>query len=298
MNLKQLEVFLAVAETGSFSRGAESSFITQSTVSQHIASLERELNVRLLDRTGKGVFPTEGGKILLHHARRVMADVRDIRQSMDRFSGLAEAHLRVGGSNIPGSYLVPAALSHLVSRFPGIKLTMLQGDSAETLDRISREEVEIGVVGSIYKDDRFSFTPISRDDIRLVVSRQHAWQRRKSVRPDELAEEPFILREPGSGTGKTVEEALLQAGVDPRNLNVRAWLGSNEAVKRAVTGGLGVSFLSLVSVRKEIARRELAAVKVEGLDISRQFYLASRAGRELSPAAAAFGEIMREVAVE
>lgn len=296
MNLKQLEVFLSVAETGSFSKGAEASFITQSTVSQHVAALERELNVRLLDRTGKGVFLTEGGKILQQHAQRLVEGVREIRRSMDRFNGLEEAHLKVGGSNIPGSYLVPAALPLLVERFPGIRLTLIQGDSAEVLERISREEVEIGVVGGTYRDDRFTFSPIGRDDIRLVVNSRHPWRRRKSVSLEEVAGQPFILRETGSGTGKTVEEALLEAGLDPRSLNVRARLGSNEAVKRAVAEGIGVSFLSLLSIRREITQHELGTVDVEGLSISRQFHLASRAARELSPAAAAFGEVLREVA--
>lgn len=296
MNLKQLEVFLAVAESGSFSRGADVSCITQSTASQHIATLERELNVRLLDRTGKGAHLTEGGKILYDRARRLMNDLQEIRRNMDRFSGLENVHLKIGASNIPGNYLVPAVLPLVAGRYPGIRITMLQGDSTETLERVAREDVEIAIVGSVYDDDRFSFTPIGRDDIRLVVARGHGWQRRKSVRLDELATEPFILREPGSGTGKTVEEALRQAGVDPRGLPVRAWLGSNEAVKRAVAGGLGVSFLSLLSVRTELERRELSAVNVEGLAICRQFHLVGRSGRALSPAAAAFGEIVREVA--
>ena len=101
MNLKQLEIFLAVAETGSFSRGAEATFITQSTVSQHISSLESDFGVRLLDRTGKGALLTEGGKVLFHHARQVVTDIEAINQAMRRFKGVEDTDLRIGGSNIP-----------------------------------------------------------------------------------------------------------------------------------------------------------------------------------------------------
>jgi DNA-binding transcriptional LysR family regulator len=127
-----------------------------------------------------------------------------------------------------------------------------------------------------------------------VVNHAHPWNGRKSVELQDLINEPLVLREPGSGTGKTVTEALLKAGVFPQKLKVTAYLGSNESVKQAVINGLGVSFVSEISVRKELERQELAVVKVKGLKISRHFYLASRAGRELSPAAKAFAKVVGE----
>ncbi|SNB46057.1 selenium metabolism-associated LysR family transcriptional regulator [Geobacter sp. DSM 9736] len=293
MNLKQLEVFQAVAESGSFSKGAEASFITQSTVSQHIAALEREFGVKLLDRTGRGALLTEGGKVLLEQVQRLVAEAREVYRVMDRFKGLDDVHLRIGGSNIPGSYLIPAALPRLLARFPGIKVTVLQGDSRETLLRVIKDDVEIGVVGSRFATDECTFLPVGRDTIRLVVNRQHPWRRRRKVRLEELAAEDFILREPGSGTGNAVMEALEHAGVRVQSLRVRAYFGSNEAVKHAVAEGAGISFLSLVSVAKEIERGELAAVHVEGLAITREFFLVARAGRQLSPAAAAFENVLR-----
>ena len=103
MNLKQLEVFLAVVETGSFSRAAEATFITQSTVSQHISLLEEEFDLRLLDRTGKGVLPTEAGKILLGYARQIVSKAREVPLAVKRFRGLEDTIIKIGASNIPGS---------------------------------------------------------------------------------------------------------------------------------------------------------------------------------------------------
>ncbi len=295
MNLKQLEVFVAVAESGSFSKGAETAFITQSTVSQHISALEKEFGVRLLDRTGKGALLTEGGKIMLQQARRVIAAAHEIKQAMNRFKGVEDVTLKVGGSTIPGDYMVPAALPVVLERFPGMKIVLLQGDSREILDKIAREEVEVGIIGTRFDDEGFSYAPLGEDVIRLIVDGRHRWAKRRSIDLEELQTGEFVLREAGSGTGKTVVDALAAAGLNPGRLNVRAYLGSNEAVKHAVAGGLGVSFLSVISVGKEVERRELAEVQVKGLEISRQFYLTSREGRELSPAASAFARIMREI---
>src|ERR1700686_2521871 len=125
MNLKQLEIFLAVAETGSFSRGAEATFITQSTVSQHISSLESDFGIRLLDRTGKGALLTEGGKVLFQHARQVIADVQAINQAIQRFKGVEDTDLRIGGSNIPANYMIPELLPILIERFPRLRLTLI-----------------------------------------------------------------------------------------------------------------------------------------------------------------------------
>ena len=294
MNLKQLEVFLAVADSGSFSRGAEATFITQSTVSQHIAALENELGVKLLDRTGRGALLTEGGKVLVEHARRVVSGAREIEQTMRRFRGLEEAELRVGGSTIPGDYVIPEVLPLLLARHPGIRLTLLQGDSRETLERVAREEVEIGIVGSRFDDAGVTFTPLGRDEIRLIAGSTHPLAAAGAIDLDTLVGQEFVMREPGSGTARTVAQALAGAGVAPEALTVRASLGSNEAVKHAVASGLGLSFLSEISVRKELGRGDLVEIAVEGLTISRTFYLVQRDGRELSPAARAFLDLMTE----
>ena len=140
MNLKQLEIFLAVAETGSFSQGAEKTFLTQSTVSQHISSLENSFGIKLLDRTGKGALLTEGGKILYRHARRVLTEIESLERALQGFKGLDEAELRIGGSNIPGNYMIPAILPALLEQFPGLRLTLIQGDSRDIMDKLAKEE--------------------------------------------------------------------------------------------------------------------------------------------------------------
>jgi DNA-binding transcriptional LysR family regulator len=295
MNLKQLEVFVAVAETGSFSKGADISCITQSTVSQHISALEHQLGLRLLDRTGKGAFPTPAGKKLLKLARQVLADVERIHQELRQFKGVEDVSLNVGGSTIPGSYMIPDALPVLTRRFPRMAISLVEGDSQDILDKLAREEVEIGIVGATFPDKGFTFQPFATERLILVAGQQHPLTQAGPVSVARLAEADFIFREPGSGTGKTVGEALRAVGIDAGTLRMRARLGSNESVKHVVAAGLGISFVSELSVKKELERGELVRIELEGMEMSRTFYFAVRTGRELSPAARAFMEVMTEL---
>ena len=294
MNLKQLEVFIAVADSSSFSRAAEMTFLTQSTVSQHISSLEGEFALKLFDRTGKGALLTEAGKILLLHARRLIVEARDIPVTLKRFKGLEEALLKLGGSNIPGTYMIPVFIPLFHQRNPGVTITLFQGDSRETLERLTREEVELAIIGSRFDGEGFLYTPLTTDKISLVVNSRHRWNGREKILLEEIVNEPLIFREPGSGTARTVRAELAAAGLGAEQLKVKTYLGSNEAVKQAILGGAGISFISEMSVKKECERGELFMVKIEGVDISRHFYLVSRLGRELSPVADSFASLITE----
>ena len=295
MNLKQLEVFLAVVETGSFSRAAEATFITQSTVSQHISSLEAEFDLKLLDRTGKAVLPTEGGKVLLEYARQIVSKTREIPVAIKRLKGLEDTILKIGASNIPGSYLLPIVLPLFLPHYPGVAVTILQGDSRETLDRLKKEEIEIGIIGTFFDEKNIDFRPLGQDKIVLVVRGDHRWTKGKPISLRELLGERFIIREMGSGTEKTVHEALVKAGIQPGQMKVQASLGSNEAVKQAVAQGLGAAFISEMSIKKELGRGDMAVVKIKGLSIFRRFYLISRSKRDLSPPARAFVNFLAEM---
>ncbi len=295
MNLKQLEIFIAIARTGSFSRGADMALLTQSTVSQHICALENECGVRLFDRTARGVLLTDGGKLLLEHAHRVLDEVRETEQALNRYRGATDVELVVGCSTTPADYLIPRVLPILAKEAPGITLTVLGGDSSEVLEMLTAGKVSVGVVGCRTDTDGIDFTPLCRDEIVLVVPPSHRWGSGNAIDVSELAGEPLILREPGSGTGKAVTDALTAVGITVQPGAVRARLASGEAIKRAVIEGVGGAFVSGRAVRDEVRRNELRVVPVHGLAITRKIYLAVRSGREQSPAAATFCTILRKL---
>ena len=293
MNLHQLELFVAVAESGSFSRGAEVALRTQSTASQQVAALEAECGLQLFDRTGRGVELTGAGRLLLVQARRVLDEMVALRQAMSRFQGLEETTLTIGASSIPGTYLVPGLLPELLRRYPGLSLNVVHNDSRAILEQLATGIIELALIGSQAITSGLDFTPVADDLLLLVVGPQHHWRQRKYIRLHELVDEPLLLRESGSGSGQTLFTALLAAGIDPERLQVAARLGSNEAIKESLAAGYGAAFLSERSVQREVARGELVLIPVEGLRVVRRLWLATRSGRALSPAATAFINLVK-----
>ncbi|MDT8444525.1 MAG: selenium metabolism-associated LysR family transcriptional regulator [Desulfuromonadales bacterium] len=294
MNLRQIEVFVAVVEAGSFSRGADAALLTQSTVSQHVAALESEFELRLLDRTGQGVVLTRAGELFLQHARQVLSECASLQQAMAGFRGLHQVCLTIGASNIPANYLIPTILPHLSAEHPGIALTMQTGDSRAMLNRLLADEVELVVVGSRSDDRGIEYLPLTGDLLVLTVSSRHPWSRCTAITLDELAESPIIVRENGSGSDQALQQALRQAGFDPNRLQVAVRLGSNEAVRQALLNGFGAAFLSELSIQQELKRGELVKVPVVGFAVKRQFWIARRCRRTASPAALVFVALMQE----
>jgi DNA-binding transcriptional LysR family regulator len=293
MNLRQLQLFVAVVEAGSFSRGAEAVSLTQSTVSQHIATLEDEVGLRLLDRTGQGALLNQAGELFLQHARRVLAECDALRQAMIGFSGLQQVRLSIGASNIPANYLIPAILPRLAAEHPGISLTMLTGDSRAMLDLLLANDVEMVVIGNRSDDRAIEALPLTNDLLVLAASPLHPWSREDAIPLDDLGKYPMVVRESGSGSEQAVQRALLQAGFDLESLQIAARLGSNEAVRQALLSGFGAAFLSKISISQELQRGELVEVPVAGLTVSRKFWLVTRRNRTISPAAKVLATLMQ-----
>lgn len=288
MNLRQLELFVAVVEAGSFSRGAETAMLTQSTVSQHIATLENEVELRLLDRTGQGVALTQAGRLFLRHARQVLSERDALHQAMAGFRGLQQVDLSIGASNVPANYLVPAILPRLAAEHPGIALTMQTGDSRKVLDLLLADAVELAVVGNRGDERGVDYLPLINDLLVLAVNPQHPWSCNRGITLEELADSPLIVRENGSGSEQALQKALRLAGFDAGQLQIAARLGSNEAVRQAVLNGFGAAFLSEISIRQELKRGELIKVGVSDFAVKRRFWLVTCSRRTLSPAAQAF----------
>jgi DNA-binding transcriptional LysR family regulator len=292
VNFRQLELFIAITETGSFSRGAEAVLLTQSTVSQHMAALENELGTELFDRLGRGVVLTAGGKKFLVHARRILAERDVLRQSMASFQGLENTLLKIGASNVPANYLIPPVLPALKQKHPGITLTMLTGDSREMIACLEKSEIELAVVGSYLSTKKIEFTPLIADSLTLIVGPNHRWAKRDSLSLAELISEPCVVREEGSGSGQALHDALSHRGLNPEELTIGARLGSNEAVLQAIAEGFGCAFVSELSVNHNLGAGEICKVKVDGLTVDRQIWLATLKSRSQSPAAKAFKEVL------
>ncbi|HKW91199.1 MAG TPA: selenium metabolism-associated LysR family transcriptional regulator [Methylomirabilota bacterium] len=288
MDLRQLEIFVKVAELGSFSKAAEALFLTQPTVSEHIRTLEDELGVRLLDRLGRGAAVTKGGALLLSYAKRLLALSRETRQAMESFLGRMSGDLLVGASTIPGEYILPALIGRFKEKFPDIAITLLIGDSQAVTEWVTEGRAEIGMVGARSGHRAVEFRELMPDDIALIVGSAHPWHGRKQVTIDELRAEPLLLRERGSGTRAALERALAEAGTDLGAFRVVGEMGSTQAIKQAVKAGVGVSLVSRRAVEEECRGGSVWCLKVKDLRIARAFYLVTHRERSRSPLAEAF----------
>ena len=292
MTLRQLEIFLAVADNRSFSKGSEQVSLAQSTASQQIRHLEEQLGVRLFDRTTSQVALTAVGKLVYEHAQTIMQQVQNTHLAIKRFQGVEQAPLLCAASTIPACYLVPGLLQQFKQHFPGIKPQLLQGGSTMVIDAVRSNQAEFGLVGMYQPDPVLSYQAIWTDQIVLVAA-PGLIDSPQPITPEVLSSIPMIIRESGSGTGSAVIHALTEIGMTENSLSVYAKLSSSEAVREAVIAGLGAAFISWLAVKRDCEEGRLVVIPVNGLHIQRRFYLVTRYDRSLSPAAQQFIDLMQ-----
>ena len=286
MDLRRLQVFAKVYECRSFSRAAEEVYLSQPTVSGHIKSLEEELGVRLFDRLGREILPTKAAELLFGYAQRILSMVGEAQRSVDAFLGRLRGELVVGGSTIPGQYVLPAFIGRFRLLHPEVKVTLHIGDTRQIVEQVLSGDLEAGVVGASLEEERLAFTPLDADEVVLVAWPGHPYG--DKIKPKDLSQAPLVFREPGSGTGMFVAKALQAAGVELGDLSIVAQMGSTMAVLQAVRAQVGLGFVSRRAVSEDLEAGKVREVTVPGLKLKRQFYLVSRNKRTHSPAAQAF----------
>lgn len=297
ISIRQLAVFVALVEQQSFTKAARQVGLSQSTVSGHIADLERRLEVLLVERNRGGVRPTAAGEALLPHARQVLRAEEGARHAVRELSGLVQGHLIVGASTIPASYLLPTLFARFHAKFPSISLSVAAGDSGEILDRLREADLELGIVGSEPDGADFESFPVGQDRLMLVVAASHDLAGGGSITAADLAKYPLVQREQGSGTRAAADTALRSilpksaAADDPFSIACEA--GSTESQRAAILAGLGPGILSDLAVASDIEAGRLVEVPLRRFDVSRSFHLVARPQSVLSPAARAFVEMLR-----
>lgn len=288
MDLRQLEIFVKVAELKSFSKAAQALRLTQPTISEHIRTLEQELGVRLLDRLGRGAEATRAGQLLLSHATRMLQLQRDTLQAMDSFQGRLAGDLHVAASTIPGEYVLPALIGRFKEKFPDIVISLLIGDSRAVVDWVIDGRAEVAVVGARLAHRGIEYRELMPDELVVAVPVAHPWHGKKEIALADLRAEPMLLREQGSGTRAAFESALAQAGQDLSAFRVVGEMGSTQAIKQAVKAGVGVSVISRRAVDEECRSGLVWCLKIRDLTITRAFHIATHRDRSRSPLAEAF----------
>ncbi len=298
-DLRQLEVFCKVVEMESFSRAATEVHLAQASVSERVANLERLMGTRLLDRLGRQVVPTRAGKRLYHQALPLLEMKRSVCLDMEAFLGVRQGDIRMGGSTIPGEYLLPSFLGRFHALYPLVGVRLEIADTGMIQEGVLNGRFELGVVGSPSRDRRLLQEPLWEDELVITVPAGHPWAGRETVSFEEVVEEPFILREEGSGTQRSLEEQFPPSrGRGIHALRVSARLGTSTAVKEGVKSGLGAAFLSHHAVVTELEQGVLVILRLEGNRMTRRFHLIRDGRRTASPLCEAMSDFLIETARE
>jgi DNA-binding transcriptional LysR family regulator len=283
-DLRHLEIFQAVVDLKSFSRAAARVFLAQASVSERIATLEGLVGTRLLDRLGKQVVPTKAGELLYKHAVLLLDMKRTACLEMNDFLGVRKGEVSLGGSTIPGEYILPKLIGRFRQQYPFVSINLSIANTNEIKKTVLTGDLELGVVGSSNTHKNLIFRELWKDQLLLVVPSSHRWAGKKEVTVQDLIGEPFILRELGSGTLKILDNYLKSAGLKGIDaLNTVARFGTSTAVKEGVKAGLGVSILSVRAADTELEMGILKALHVKDLQMNRNFTLITDRRRIASP---------------
>jgi len=293
MDLWRLQIFCKVVELKSFSKAASAVFLSQPTVSSHIKDLENYFECKLIDRLGREVVPTKAGQLLYGYATKMIALKETAEKALGEFQGKMRGRLTIGGSTIPGGYILPPLLGKFKQAYPEVTVTLIEGDTAGIIQDTLDGRVELGIVGAKAREARLVEEKIMDDEMFLMVPKGHKWADTGPVKVEDLAAEPFVMREPGSGTRKSIEQVLDESGHWSRQLNVVAEMGSTEAVRQAIKAGVGVSILSECAVADELAAGSLRKVSIKGLSFKRAFYLIRHKHRTESPLCRTFVKFLK-----
>jgi len=283
-NLHQLEVFCKVVELKSFSKAGKAVFLTQPSVSEKIATLEKAIGAQLLDRLRRQVTPTTAGELLYKHATRLLQMKKNICLEMADFLGVKQGEILLGGSTIPGEYILPEQIGRFAKAYPYISVRLSISNSGEVCCRISDGTLELGVVGYESKHENLKHYKLWQDELILAVPIEHPFAEKEAVSLRQLSEEPFIMREDGSGTLKIMQNYFQEYGEKGKIPGrIVARFGSSTAIKEGVKSGLGISVISLRAIDTEVRAGLLKAVRLKEFRMFRHFYLIRDRRRTASP---------------
>ena len=293
MNLHLLRSFLTVVETQSYSRAAEALFVSQSAVSKAVRELEHQLDLPLMERGAEGKSPrgvvlTEHGRAVFEHARAIFALERAASEDVRDRVELRQGRLRIGASTTVAAYWLPRTLAAFVRRHPALQLELVVGNTDEISRALIDCRIDVGYVEGEIEDARIAATLWRTEPLRLIAAADDdASGRPKRINPAALAEQTWLLREPGSGTRQAAQAWFDAQGLVPARV---IEVGSNEAIARAVAAGAGVALLPETVVADLLAIGRLRTIAAAGGShaATRPLYRLELVNRPQAPALRAF----------
>ncbi len=274
LDLHALNIFLAVAECGSFSEAGRKLNLSQPAVSQTIDGLEKHFGTRLFDRTARTIRLTEAGQVLKPVAREILASVKRLEDTMGSLQGEVAGEMTIGCSTTSGKYLLPGLIARFRRRYPLTRINVLIGNRDSVLKKVLSGEVAFGVTSKLVNYQELEYQDFFNDEIVLIGPADHRWAHYRRIVPDDLLDEPLILREETAGTYDVLIDGLRKCDIAVDMLNVAMILGNSEAIEMAVEEGIGVAFISRLAAARGLELGRVIEIQVEGMELSRKIYMA------------------------
>ena len=290
MDLHKLRTFSVVAAEGNITRAARRLSTSQPALSKQLSELEDALGAALFHRLPRGVRLTEAGQILLRHADRIFAAENAAESELAELSGLTRGRLSIGASTTIGSYLLPSVFSAFHRDHPNVKLELEIANTSVIQAMVLDDRLDLGLTEGFIAREQLVAEVVHYDQMLVIAAPSHPLRAFRQVRARELLNYPFISRERGSGTRDVIEAALAQLDVFPSPVMS---LGSTEAIKNVVAGGVGLAVVSGLAVERELSSGRLVAIKVEDLVVKRPLHMVRLGGKRKSPAVEAFIRMLR-----
>lgn len=268
ITLKQLEVFIAIARSESVSHAAKKVCLTQSACSMALKVLEKQLNTILFDRHDKQLTLNEHGRFLLIKAENIIAQVKEFQTlSLEKSENTLHGHLIVGASSTIGNYILPKIISEFIALFPHIKFTVRVSNTEKVIEQVRKFEIDIGLIEGECLAEEIEVQRWMIDELVIIASPGYPLKRKQPLKLKDLLNNPWILRESGSGTRQQFEKAV------GKKISPFMEFSHTEAIKKAVQAGLGLSCLSKVTVADELQNKNLLELKSPSLNLNRHFYV-------------------------
>ncbi len=290
MNPVHLRTFLAVRKHLNYTRAAEEVFLSQPAVSRQIHQLERDLGLPLFEQIGKSLSLTDAGRLLADEAAKLLGSMERVAEVVRSHLSAERGRLRIGAGTTPGLYLLPPALGRFHAGYPDVELHYAIENSLRIEQKILRNELDLGFLGAHPSHDELVAEKLLDDEIVCFSNASHRLAKRGRIDVASLERETWIIREKGSATRQLFESWLTKAG---GKLGPTIELQHPEAVKALVAAGVGISFMSIHGLEREIRRRQLKKLPVTGLQLERPIFLVRHADKHTSPVMDTFLALVR-----
>ena len=295
LNFNQLRVFYHAAKNLNFTAAAGELFITQPAVTFQVKSFEEYCNLKLFKKRGRKIYLTDEGRVLYEYADKIFKYEKEIENVIDEMREFKRGILSLGTTKTYARYFMPLMITTFHQNYPNIKIQLNEGSSLDMIHSLLDFRNEVAVIAKATDHPDVNFSPFSKEEMVVIVAPGHHFLRKQAVAFKDLANEPFIMKEKGSGTRKLVEQLFSNENCTP---DILMETSSTEFIKQLVERGEGISFLVRESVAAEIKEKKLAQVTLKGRRFFLDVSIAYLKGQVLSPPARAFVDTLTRLRTE